>query len=114
MFYDIHPFVRPWKDQLYKVEMEKSYYDTGPFRHDGDGWTTYSFHWTVSDLLNALTHQGLIIRRILETSAKDSRYWQGPSHGRGTDPSLMDWHINPLAGLPTWLTAVVQKPASVN
>ena len=47
VFYDIHPFMRPWKEQVTPIEMEKPYWDTGPFRESADG--SYEFNWTLAD-----------------------------------------------------------------
>ena len=52
VFYDIHPFMRPWKEQVMPIEMEKPYWDTGPFQESADG--SYEFNWTLADLLNPL------------------------------------------------------------
>jgi len=108
--YDIHPFMRPWKDQT-TIEMEKPYFQTGPIQSEEQGQTTYEFHWTLGDIINSLLGSGLVLRRILETTAQDSRFWKGASYGRGTDDSLLDWNTNPRAGLPTWLTIVAQRPS---
>ena len=110
VFYDIHPFQRPWKRaQIQPIEMEKTYWETGPFE-ETDGHVSYEFTWTLSDLLNAVADSGLVIRKIVESPPADSRFWQDFSYELGTDESLMDWKRNPRAGLPTWLTVVAQKP----
>ena len=109
IFYDIHPFQRPWKRvQVRPIEMEKPYWETGPFE-DTDGSVTYEFNWTLSDLLNPLAESGLLIREIAESPPHGSRFWQDFSYELGTDDSLMDWKCNPRAGLPTWLTVSAQK-----
>jgi ubiquinone/menaquinone biosynthesis C-methylase UbiE len=108
IFYDIHPFQRPWKEQT-AIEMEKSYFATGPFKDKASNQKIYNYHWTLSDIVNALINNSLVIRRIEETQARDSRFWTGFSYGHGTDKSLLDWHKNPRAGLPAWLTVAVQK-----
>ncbi|MBI2849742.1 MAG: class I SAM-dependent methyltransferase [Chloroflexi bacterium] len=109
VFYDIHPFQRPWKDQNV-IEMEKPYYETGPFKGD-DKQPTHYFHWTLSDIANSLLKSGLSIRRVAESPAVNSRFWGGLSYGPGKDQSLQDWHNNPRAGLPVWLTVAAQKQA---
>ena len=101
VFYDIHPFQRPWKDLRTATEMEKSYFDTGPFARSEEG--PHSFHWTMADLLNALAEAGLSLRRLRELPAADSRYWEGTGYAPGTQPGLLDWRTNPMAGLPVWL-----------
>lgn len=107
--YDIHPFQRPWKDQIRPIEVEKPYWQTGPFPDAKDG--TFNFRWTLADILNPLVSAGFILRRILESSAEDSRFWQGFSYLPGTDESLQNWHENPRSALPFWLTMALQRPA---
>jgi len=108
IFYDIHPFMRPWKVQTV-IEMEKPYFDTGPFKWTEDNQVTYEFHWMLSDIINSLVKNGLIICRIAETAARYSNYWAGRYYGYDKDQSLLDWHSNPRAGLPVWLTVASQK-----
>lgn len=113
ILYDIHPFLRPWKDQIIPIEMEKPYFETGPFPSEEPSGPAYEFNWTLSDIVNPLLESGLVLRRIVETPAKDSRFWQGHSYLPGTDESLLDWWNNPRAGLPVWLTLVAQKPVNL-
>ena len=108
VFYDIHPFQRPWKDQTRPIEVEKSYWETGPIEDKQHG--TFEFKWTLADLLNPLATSGFILRRILESPAEDSRFWQDYSYLPGTDECLLDWNENPRAALPVWLTAALQRP----
>ncbi len=109
IFYDIHPFQRPWKDQPRRIEIEKPYWNTGPFKSENPGHETYEFNWTLADILNSLAGSGLVLRRLIESPAKDSRFWQDHSYVPGTDASLLDWRQNPLAGLPVWLMVAAQK-----
>ncbi len=111
VFYDVHPFLRPWKDQRSPIEMEKPYFETGPFVDTGSGEPVYEFNWTLADLVNPLLEAGLALRRLSEDPARDSRFWEDFSYLQGTDASLLDWRSNPRAGLPVWLTVVAQKPA---
>ena len=110
VFYDVHPFLRPWKDQRAPIEMEKPYFETGPFTSEDPTGPVYEFHWTLGDLLNALLRSGLALRKLAESPARDSRFWQDHSYLPGDDASLLDWHSNPGAGLPVWLTVAAQKP----
>jgi SAM-dependent methyltransferase len=106
VWYDIHPFLRPWKDQVTPLELRKPYWDTGPYEEDD----SFEFTWTLADLLNPLADSGLVLKRLLESPARDSRFWQGHSYEPGTDRQLLDWQHNPRAGLPQWLTVVAQRP----
>ncbi|MDE2822506.1 MAG: class I SAM-dependent methyltransferase, partial [Chloroflexota bacterium] len=107
-FYDIHPFLRPWKDQTTPIEVAKPYWQTEPMEDEEGG--AFEFHWTLADILNSLATSGLILRRVLESPAKDSRFWQDYSYLPGTDDSLLDWKENPRAALPVWLTLALQRP----
>ncbi len=108
IFYEVHPFQRPWKDQAKPIEMEKPYWDTGPYESGADA-KAYEFHWTLADILNALTESRLGLRKFIESAAADSCFWQGPSYGSGMDDTLLDWKQNPRAGLPVWLTIAAAK-----
>ena len=110
VFYDVHPFQRPWADRRAPIEMAKPYSETGPFRDEEEGRVTYEFHWTMGDILNALVDAGLAIRKLSEDPARDARFWEDASYLPGTDAGLLDWHCNPRAGLPVWLTVAAQKP----
>ena len=109
IFYDIHPFLRPWKEQIAPLEMERPYTATGPFEYEGYGQANYQFHWRISDLINPLLGSGLILRQLAESPAKEARFWEGISYTPGADPGLLDWRNNPRAGLPVWLTVAAQK-----
>ena len=107
VFYDIHPFMRPWKEQITPIEMEKPYWDTGPFRESADG--SYEFNWTLADLLNPLAQAGLALKKVLESPAQDPGFWRGGGDTIDIDESLFDWRRNPRAGLPVWLTVAASR-----
>ena len=107
VFYDIHPFMRPWKEQVTPIEMEKPYWDTGPFRESAD--ESYEFNWTLADLLNPLAQAGLRLKKIVESPAQDPGFWQESGDTSSPDESLLDWRRNPRAGLPVWLTVAAAK-----
>ena len=73
VFYDVHPFQRPWRDTQQATELAKPYWDTGPHESDGD-CPTVEFEWTIADLLNALARSGLRLESIAESPAEDSRF----------------------------------------
>ncbi len=111
VFYDIHPFQRPWtvstgSGEVAPLLMEKPYWDVGPYVEE-DG--AVEFNWTLADLLNPLVEAGLVLRRIVESPAKDPRFWEGDAYTPGKDTRLMDWRVNPRAGLPVWLTVCAEK-----
>ncbi len=124
---DVHPFQRPWKDRVKKIEMQKPYFDTGPYKSDylvkdtdatkhkrnhpaqEEKLTGYTFHWTMSDIINSVISSRLTLLRIYEEPSEYSRFWQGPSYATKPDNDLLDWKNNPRAGLPVWLVLVAQK-----
>ena len=109
VFYEIHPFQRPWKDQTMPIEVAKPYWEKGHFENGEEG--RFEFNSTLADILNPLTTSGFVLLRMLESPAKDSRFWQDSSDLPGTDDSLLDWKENPRAALPVWLTLALQRPA---
>ncbi len=108
VFYDVHPFTRPWKEQVAPIEMTKPYWNTGPFH--GSVEDSYEHHWTLADLLNPLAQAGLVLKKVIESPAGDSGYWRGGNGEADADDSLLDWRTNPRAGLPAWLTIAALAP----
>ncbi|MXZ74774.1 MAG: class I SAM-dependent methyltransferase [Gemmatimonadetes bacterium] len=108
VFYDVHPFQRPWAERSRTIEVEKPYWQTGPVRDEKEG--TFEFNWTMADLLNPGADAGLVLRRMLERPAENPNTWEGASYRPGKDKQLVDWKVNPRAALPFWLTAAWQRP----
>ena len=108
VFYDVHPFQRPWQNSVDYIEVKKSYWDIGPFEDSVEG--TSEFERTLGELLNLLTASGFDLKRVLESPADDSRFWEDYSYLPGTDKGLLDWRQNPRAALPVWLTMALRKP----
>lgn len=111
IFYDVHPFQRPWKNQVLPLEMAQPYTETGPFEDSDGAHLCYEFHWRMSDLLNPLADAGLILRQIAESPSKDTNFWEGMAYTPGQASHLSNWQNNPRAGLPVWLSVAAQKPA---
>jgi SAM-dependent methyltransferase len=109
VFYDIHPFQRPWADNRDALLMEKPYTDGGPYVFEDDE-ITYEYHWTLGTLLNAISDAGMVLQHMGETGPKSSRFWQDSSYQPGSADELLNWRRNPRAGLPAWLTIAALKP----
>lgn len=127
--YDIHPFQRPWNDYPEPFRMIKPYFETGPIeskyhpdtveshtRYDevlpekqSDLLPAFNFHWTISDLLNAMIESGLELKYIEEELDTDPVFWHDPADWKISDTNPTDWQQNPRVGLPAWLTLVAQK-----
>ena len=108
IFYDVHPFQRPWADDVDKLAMVQPYGDVGSWPDPVGGGC--QFHWTIADLLNPLIESGFVLKRIVESPASSARFWQDASYEPATDDSLINWRRNPRAGLPVWLTVCAGKP----
>ena len=108
VFYDVHPFQRPWAERTLPIEVDKPYWQTGPLRDEKEG--TFEFNWTLADIFNPLADTGFVLGRILERPAGDSSFWEGSSYMPGKNDGLLDWKKNPRAALPFWLAAVLQRP----
>ncbi len=108
IFYDVHPYQRPWKDQILPIEVQKPYWQTGPIKDEEKD--TFEFNWTIADILNPLADEGFVLRRVLERPAGDPNFWGGSSYLPGDDEKLLNWTENPRAALPAWLSAAVQRP----
>ena len=108
--YDIHPFQRPWENVIKELIMKRSYFDTTlPPSEDANGIKTYVHLWTISDIFNAIASAGMMVIEIEERKASNSNFWQGSSYKKVIDEELLDWHNNPRAGLPVWLTIASRK-----
>ena len=92
------------------MEIEKPYWSTGPFWDEESG--SYEYNWTLSELLNALLRSDLSLVDLAETGPRSARFFEDHSYEKGRDERLLDWRHNPLAGIPSWLTVVAQKPES--
>ena len=130
--YDIHPFQRPWNDYPEPFRMKKTYFETGPIeskyhpdtveshtRYDevppekqSDLLPAFNFHWTISDLLNAMIESGLELQHVEEESNTTPEFWYKPSEHKVTNTDPTDWQQNPRVGLPAWLTLVTHKRTS--
>lgn len=108
VFYDVHPFQRPWKARLSPIEMTKHYWDRQP-DDAGDDNSAHEFHWPLAEIFNALAAAGLSVCKVVESPAGNSRFWQGYSYQPGTNDDLLDWRHNPRAGLPVWLAVSARK-----
>lgn len=110
VFYDVHPFQRPWSTEGPTLAMRKPYCQTTPEIDDDTDEVTYEFHWTLADLLNPLAGAGFRIESVLESPPRSARFWQDSAYLPASDENASDWRHNALAGLPAWLTVCAQKP----
>ena len=112
--YEIHPFTRPFayddgKPDGRTIKIQKTYDITGPF----DDGTTY--HWRMQDLLNAVTEQGLSIKRMEEMHDEEDKghFWfyeyERVKMTQDEIQAFYDYKKNPLAALPQWFSLYAVK-----
>ena len=112
ILYDVHPFQRPFDENM----CVRAPYDcVGPFE---DEWNI-TFHWRVSDILNAVAASGF---RILETgewfAEKDYErpffmgledLVNGKTASKEEVDRKHDWRQNPQMAIPHWIGVVSVK-----
>ncbi|WP_284238752.1 hypothetical protein [Paenibacillus glycanilyticus] len=108
--YDIHPFMRPFGVQAGEAATVVKPYDlTGPFGE------VPTYKWRMQDIMNAMITSNLRVQRIEEMYAQDGWFWVDDSTDEGaqlTDEEVQrncDWHQNPMAALPQWLSVRAVK-----
>jgi len=113
VMYEIHPFQRPFDDN---ANIIKPYDATGPFESEIE--TT--FGWRVMDIMNAFLESGLIVKHVEEMFAEKDYDWpffisldeklNGITATQEEVDRMYDWHNNPMAALPNWISVAAEKP----
>ncbi|MDR1001638.1 MAG: methyltransferase domain-containing protein [Clostridiales bacterium] len=112
ILYEIHPFQRPFDDN---AKIAKPYDVTGPFESEAE----VTFGWRIMDIMNAMMDSGLIVKHIEEMFAEKDYDWpffislEDKLKGADATPEevdrMYDWHNNPMAALPNWISMVAAK-----
>lgn len=96
IFFETHPFIRPFDDEANALRVKKLYSDT----RDND--------WRVQDFVNSLIESGFSITRMEELSADrdtlGATWWEPDEWDQKSD-----WHKNPYAALPQWISFCAVK-----
>ncbi|MCM3628671.1 class I SAM-dependent methyltransferase [Paenibacillus glycanilyticus] len=105
MMYDIHPFMRPFGIKAKEALIVQKPYDlTGPFGE------VPTFKWRMQDIVNAIISSLLSVERLEEMYAEDGWFWVDDSTNEEElltaeeVESYTDWHQNPSAAIPQWLS----------
>ncbi|MCZ6634574.1 MAG: hypothetical protein O7G87_14310 [bacterium] len=56
-------------------------------------------------MIGIMLKSGLELVDLSEDPGDDAKFWDW----RNPDPEMCDWHKNPFAALPVWLTLVGKK-----
>ena len=112
MLYELHPFQRPFGDQM---SIKRPYDSTGPFESDLE----INYTWRMMDIMNAMLSAGLQFIRLDEMFAEknyEEPFWipyhkleSGVTATREEVDRMYDWQSNPIAALPNWMYLVAQK-----
>ncbi|WP_422656771.1 class I SAM-dependent methyltransferase [Paenibacillus sp. EC2-1] len=111
LMFDVHPFTRPFGDDIEKLTVVRPYNSTGPILIEN----VPRFTWRMQDLMNAMISSGLCIHQLEEMYAEDGSFWVDESeytvgiHKQEQLDKLCDWQRNPLAALPQWLSIKAAK-----
>ena len=96
IFFETHPFNRPFDDETNQLRIKKRYDDT----RDND--------WRVQDFVNSLIGSGFTITHMDELFANRSTlgatWWQPEEWDEKSD-----WNKNPYAALPQWISFCAAK-----
>lgn len=110
IMFDIHPFMRPFGTTTREaITVEKPYDLIRPFGE------VPTFKWRIQDIMNAIISSALNLKRIEEMYAEDGSFWVDDSKDDVEGLSEQDledfcnWHKNPLAAIPQWLSLTAIK-----
>jgi len=96
IFFETHPFNRPFDDETNELRIKKRYCDT----RDND--------WRVQDFVNSLIESGFSIAHMEELFADrgtlGATWWQPEEWDEKSD-----WSKNPIAALPQWIAFCAVK-----
>ncbi len=97
IFFETHPFIRPFDDKTNELRIIKPYDEIGPFGNPSN------FLWRLCDFVNALISSKFKISNMNEFFAEKtsvgSMWW-----GLDEWDEKADWHKNPYAALPQWVS----------
>lgn len=96
VFFETHPFIRPFDDGVNILRVKKRYDDTS------------NNDWRVRDFINALLESGFSLDRLGELSAEKeiigANWWELDEWDEKSD-----WNKNPYAALPQWMSVCATK-----
>ena len=96
IFFETHPFIRPFDDSTNELRIKKPYADTS------------NFDWRVQDFVNSLIESRFSILRMEEFYADretfGANWWELSEWDEKSD-----WKVNPYAALPQWMMFCASK-----
>lgn len=105
IFFETHPFIRPFDDTTNELKVNKSYNKIEMFSGDMP-----NYHWRVQDFTNSIIESGFTINAMDELFAErdtiGARWWNISEWDEKADVNK-----NPYAALPQWISYCVEKLA---
>lgn len=107
IFFETHPFIRPFDDSGQEIKVIRPYEAVGPF---GD---PPNYAWRIQDFVQALLANGFEICDLVEFHPQPEDYddwWYRSREAKLKDNyAKFDWRKNPWAALPQWMGACARK-----
>jgi SAM-dependent methyltransferase len=107
IYFETHPFIRPFDDSGSDIKVIRPYEETGPF---GDPPT---YAWRIQDFMRALLANGFELSDFTEFHPQPEDYddwWYHSQEKKQKDNyAKFDWRKNPWAALPQWIGACARK-----
>ena len=109
LFFETHPFIRPFDSGGPEIKVKKDYDDTAAF---GD---PPNYHWRVQDLINHFVGAGFRLEGMEEFHGERSElpnysWWYDSIEEAEADSyAKLDWQKNAWAALPQWIALYGRK-----
>jgi RimJ/RimL family protein N-acetyltransferase/SAM-dependent methyltransferase len=110
VFFETHPFHRPFDDSTSEVRIKKPYTEVGPFYSERDN-NSPTWGWRVEDFLRALLSAGFELRdyRDMQSHLDDVSAFAWVDGTPEEREARLDWRKNPWAALPSWMGMRLRK-----
>ena len=112
IFFETHPFIRPFDSSGTEIKIIKPYELTGPFHHENGGT---EYEWRLEDFIKGLLSADFTIKDYRDIKAKPTDimahnwFYKSKKELEDDNAQKFDWRKNPWAALPQWIGFKVQK-----
>jgi len=103
VFFETHPFCRPFDQRGKDAKIIKPYTSTGPFNDPPE------FAWRIEDFIRALMNAGFTLADYRDMQSYKEEimafawHYKTYTEREKDNYAQHDWKINPWAALPTWM-----------
>ncbi|GHU70641.1 hypothetical protein AGMMS49992_03320 [Clostridia bacterium] len=114
VFFDTHPWHRPFDESGSEVKIQKPFVDVGPFFDSKDG-NAPTFAWRVEDFLRSLLASGFTITDYHDMQSYPDEimafawYYKTYAERERDNYAQYDWKLNPWRALPSWMGVSARK-----